>query len=84
MLLFIHHPSLPPSLPPSLFPTLLIQASLLRRFLDHILDVKPNIIVTYNGDSFDWLANNNYYCLYMYMFVCNNNNWGEPERASRS
>ena len=24
------------------------------RFFDHILDIKPLIIVTYNGDSFDW------------------------------
>ena len=30
------------------------EASLLRKFFDHILDVKPNIVVTYNGDSFDW------------------------------
>lgn len=28
--------------------------SLLRRFFDHIQEVKPNIFVTYNGDSFDW------------------------------
>ncbi|XP_022098482.1 DNA polymerase epsilon catalytic subunit A-like [Acanthaster planci] len=27
---------------------------LLQRFIDHILEVRPNIIVTYNGDSFDW------------------------------
>eukprot|EP00049_Salpingoeca_infusionum_P023474 m.12318 g.12318 ORF g.12318 m.12318 type:complete len:2363 (-) comp5819_c0_seq1:202-7290(-) len=26
----------------------------LRRFFDHIQDVKPNIMVTYNGDFFDW------------------------------
>ena len=30
------------------------EKSLLQRFLDHVLEVKPNIIVTYNGDSFDW------------------------------
>lgn len=30
------------------------EASLLRRFFDHILEVKPHIFVTYNGDSFDW------------------------------
>lgn len=24
------------------------------RFFDHILEVQPNIIVTYNGDFFDW------------------------------
>ena len=30
------------------------EASLLRKFFDHILDVKPNIFVTYNGDLFDW------------------------------
>uniref|UniRef100_A0A0K0CTA2 DNA polymerase epsilon catalytic subunit n=1 Tax=Angiostrongylus cantonensis TaxID=6313 RepID=A0A0K0CTA2_ANGCA len=26
----------------------------IRRFFDHILEVQPNIIVTYNGDFFDW------------------------------
>ncbi|VDM70160.1 unnamed protein product [Strongylus vulgaris] len=26
----------------------------IRRFFDHILEVKPNVIVTYNGDFFDW------------------------------
>jgi DNA polymerase epsilon subunit 1 len=30
------------------------EVSVIRRFFDHILEVKPNIIVTYNGDSFDW------------------------------
>ncbi|KAK2573782.1 DNA polymerase epsilon catalytic subunit A [Acropora cervicornis] len=30
------------------------EASLLNRFFEHILEVKPNIFVTYNGDSFDW------------------------------
>lgn len=30
------------------------EASLLRKFFDHILEVKPNIFVTYNGDLFDW------------------------------
>ena len=30
------------------------EMSLLRKFFDHILEVKPNIFVTYNGDSFDW------------------------------
>ena len=24
------------------------------RFFEHIIDVKPHIIVTYNGDFFDW------------------------------
>ncbi|KAK3581719.1 hypothetical protein CHS0354_015350 [Potamilus streckersoni] len=28
--------------------------SLLQRFFDHILEVKPHIFVTYNGDFFDW------------------------------
>ena len=32
------------------------EASLIRKFFDHILDVKPNIFVTYNGDSFDWFV----------------------------
>ena len=27
---------------------------LLRKFLDHMLEMKPNIFVTYNGDLFDW------------------------------
>jgi DNA polymerase elongation subunit (family B) len=27
---------------------------LLQKFFDHILDVKPHIFVTYNGDFFDW------------------------------
>ena len=26
----------------------------LQRFFDHILDVRPHIFVTYNGDFFDW------------------------------
>jgi len=30
------------------------EVSLLQRFFDHILDVKPHIFVTYNGDFFDW------------------------------
>lgn len=30
------------------------EASLLRKFFDHILETRPNIFVTYNGDSFDW------------------------------
>ena len=30
------------------------EAALLRRFFDHILEVQPNIFVTYNGDFFDW------------------------------
>ena len=30
------------------------KASLLRRFFEHIQEVKPSIIVTYNGDLFDW------------------------------
>ena len=25
-----------------------------QRFFEHILDVKPHIFVTYNGDFFDW------------------------------
>jgi DNA polymerase elongation subunit (family B) len=32
----------------------ILQLSLLRRFFDHIQDVKPHIFVTYNGDMFDW------------------------------
>lgn len=30
------------------------EVNLLKRFFDHILDVKPHIIATYNGDLFDW------------------------------
>ena len=30
------------------------EAALLRKFFDHILETRPNIFVTYNGDSFDW------------------------------
>ncbi len=30
------------------------EAHLLDRFLKHILQTKPNIFVTYNGDGFDW------------------------------
>ena len=26
----------------------------IQRFFDHILDVRPHIFVTYNGDFFDW------------------------------
>ncbi|ELU04510.1 hypothetical protein CAPTEDRAFT_97442, partial [Capitella teleta] len=30
------------------------EAQLLQKFFEHILEVKPNIFVTYNGDFFDW------------------------------
>ena len=30
------------------------EKSLLERFIEHFKDVRPNIIVTYNGDAFDW------------------------------
>ena len=30
------------------------QVSLLRRFFEHVQETQPNIIVTYNGDMFDW------------------------------
>ncbi|XP_052865449.1 DNA polymerase epsilon catalytic subunit 1 [Anopheles cruzii] len=30
------------------------ELGLLQKFFDHILDVKPHIFVTYNGDFFDW------------------------------
>ena len=30
------------------------EQSLLERFIQHFKDVRPNIIVTYNGDAFDW------------------------------
>ncbi|KAJ8035463.1 DNA polymerase epsilon catalytic subunit A [Holothuria leucospilota] len=30
------------------------ELALLQKFIEHILEIKPNIITTYNGDSFDW------------------------------
>ncbi|KAB7504214.1 DNA polymerase epsilon catalytic subunit A [Armadillidium nasatum] len=30
------------------------EMALIQRFFDHILEVKPHIFVTYNGDFFDW------------------------------
>lgn len=30
------------------------EISLIQRFFDHILRIKPHVIVTYNGDFFDW------------------------------
>ncbi|XP_019718434.1 DNA polymerase epsilon catalytic subunit A [Hippocampus comes] len=30
------------------------EVALIQRFFDHIQETKPNIIVTYNGDFFDW------------------------------
>lgn len=27
---------------------------LLQKFFDHILEVRPHVFVTYNGDFFDW------------------------------
>uniref|UniRef100_A0A0X3P616 DNA-directed DNA polymerase n=2 Tax=Schistocephalus solidus TaxID=70667 RepID=A0A0X3P616_SCHSO len=30
------------------------EEALIKQFFDHILRVKPTILVTYNGDSFDW------------------------------
>ncbi|KAJ2231118.1 DNA polymerase epsilon catalytic subunit [Coemansia sp. RSA 518] len=30
------------------------EASVLRRFFDHICDARPTVLATYNGDSFDW------------------------------
>ncbi|XP_058812219.1 DNA polymerase epsilon catalytic subunit 1 [Topomyia yanbarensis] len=30
------------------------EMGLIQKFFDHILDVKPHIFVTYNGDFFDW------------------------------
>ncbi|XP_062555151.1 DNA polymerase epsilon catalytic subunit 1 [Armigeres subalbatus] len=32
----------------------LSEMALIQKFFDHILDVKPHIFVTYNGDFFDW------------------------------
>ncbi|XP_077483057.1 DNA polymerase epsilon catalytic subunit 1 isoform X2 [Amblyomma americanum] len=31
------------------------ELSLLQKFFDHIVEVKPLVIVTYNGDNFDWM-----------------------------
>ena len=30
------------------------EGSLLSKFCSHLLELKPHVIVTYNGDSFDW------------------------------
>ena len=30
------------------------ELALLQKFFDHVLEVKPHIFVTYNGDFFDW------------------------------
>ncbi|KAK9501199.1 hypothetical protein O3M35_002270 [Rhynocoris fuscipes] len=30
------------------------EASLINRFFDHIMEVRPHLFVTYNGDFFDW------------------------------
>lgn len=30
------------------------EIALIQRFFDHILDIRPHIIVSYNGDFFDW------------------------------
>lgn len=30
------------------------ETALIRKFFDHFLQVRPNIVVTYNGDFFDW------------------------------
>lgn len=28
--------------------------ALIQRFFDHILEIRPHVFVTYNGDFFDW------------------------------
>jgi DNA polymerase epsilon subunit 1 len=38
------------------------EKALLRRFFDHIIEVQPNVIASYNGDGFDW-----YFCLDIYL-----------------
>lgn len=30
------------------------EMSMLQKFFDHILEVRPHVFVTYNGDFFDW------------------------------
>eukprot|EP01038_Epipyxis_sp_PR26KG_P011543 gene11543-15462_t len=30
------------------------EAALLQKFISHLLELKPHVIVTYNGDNFDW------------------------------
>lgn len=30
------------------------EEALINRFFQHIIDIKPHIFVTYNGDFFDW------------------------------
>lgn len=43
------------------------EKELIKTFFDHILRVKPSIMVTYNGDFFDW-----YFFLDIF-FVCYRN-----------
>ena len=45
-----------------------IQLSLLTKFIDHIMTVKPNIIVTYNGDNFDWSVHEHNACKFFLKF----------------
>lgn len=30
------------------------EVALLQKFFDHIMEIKPHVVVTYNGDFFDW------------------------------
>lgn len=41
----------------------------MKHFIGHILEVRPNIIVTYNGDVFDWLV-----CYHGNIIVSNHDN----------
>ena len=50
------------------------ELALLQRFFDHVMEVKPNVIATYNGDFFDWFEE---YSILVYdillfdvMFLC--------------
>lgn len=46
------------------------EKTLLRRFFDHILEVQPQIISSYNGDNFDWYASNEISYTNGYFLMC--------------
>ena len=31
-----------------------LQVAVIQRFFEHVLELKPNLFATYNGDFFDW------------------------------
>ena len=44
------------------------EKAVIRRFFDHIIDVQPQIISSYNGDSFDWFVQNEI-CFLRFIFL---------------